>query len=253
MAGPISPLCSSESACAATRKSWFSRSVRFSIGSARPSLRCWRAVVRCSRRPAMSAATPWVSSADQRSRRKEYTSPGASEGSEPSSASASSHWPSQYRSTAAVAHVARSARPVRWANSRDCRRASSARGHSSRFCRVKVRESRATERRSAWPASSPRDTERLVDVIQRGGMVTSDGMGQPQVDQGLRRREWVGGPLRRGQGLAGDRDGGADAAGLPFEQRQQGQQPSLPHRRHPAAARACRMKLIASLLRPALT
>ena len=63
------------SACAATRKSRFSRSVRFSMGSARPSLRCWPAVVRCSRRPAMSAATPCISSADQRSRRKEYTSP----------------------------------------------------------------------------------------------------------------------------------------------------------------------------------
>jgi hypothetical protein len=60
-------------------------------------------------------------------------------------------------------------------------------------------------------------------------MVTLDGMGQPQVVQGLHRRERVADLLGGGQRPAGDRFGGVESGSLPFDLRKQGQQPSLPH------------------------
>jgi hypothetical protein len=75
------------------------------------------------------------------------------------------------------------------------------------------------------------ETERLVDVVKRGGMVPPDGMDQPQVVQGLRGCERVAGLFGGGQRPAGDRVGGVEAGGLPFDLPEQGQQPGLPDAR----------------------
>ena len=71
--------------------------------------------------------------------------------------------------------------------------------------------------------------QRLVDVVERGGMVAPDAMAQPQVGQGVGGRERVAGLLGDGEGLPGGRVGRVQVAGVgPLEHRQQGQHPGLP-------------------------
>jgi hypothetical protein len=66
---------------------------------------------------------------------------------------------------------------------------------------------------------------RPVDAVKRGGV------GKPEVGKGLRRRQGVTGRLGSGQGLAGDQVGGLQTADAPFQEREKGQQPCLPHAR----------------------
>ena len=71
--------------------------------------------------------------------------------------------------------------------------------------------------------------QRLVDVVERGGMVAPDAVAQPQVGQGVGGRECVACLLGDPEGLPGGLVRRVQLAGAgPLEHRQQGQHPGLP-------------------------
>ena len=69
----------------------------------------------------------------------------------------------------------------------------------------------------------------LIDIVQRGGVVTPDAMAQPQIGQGVSRRERVADLLGDGEGPPGGHVRRVQVAGVgPLEHRQQGQHAGLP-------------------------
>ena len=146
--------CSSASACAATRKSWFSRSAKVWMGSARPWRSCWSAAVRSSRRPEIRGQGRAVQQQRRPALAQKLRQPGSV--GVVRAQFGQCIIPLRRASTAdtAVTHVARSGFPLRWETSRARRRVSGLRP-AVEVLQGENAVVQGEQRRSAWPGSSP--------------------------------------------------------------------------------------------------